>query len=66
PFMFPIPLYDTDNLLHTELAKSGKKCENDVRDLYYNNPKINAEKVRIIINQRLLKLDKYTEEVVFN
>ncbi|MFX0103937.1 MAG: class I SAM-dependent DNA methyltransferase [Candidatus Hodarchaeota archaeon] len=66
PFMFPIPLYNNDNLLHKELAKLGKKCENVVQDLYLNNPKINSEKVRTIINQRLLKLDKLMNDVVFN
>ncbi len=66
PFMFPIPLYNKNNLLHKELAKSGKKCESVVQDLYLNNPKINSEKIRIIINQRLLKLDKLTNKTVFN
>jgi hypothetical protein len=66
PFMFPIPLYNKNNLLHKELAKSAKKYETVVQDLYLNNPKINSEKVRIIINQRLLKIDKLTNEVVFN
>ena len=66
PFMFPIPLYNKNNLLHKELAKSGKKYESVVQDLYLNNPKINSEKVRIIINQRLLKIYKLTNDVVFN
>jgi hypothetical protein len=66
PFTFPIPVYDESNFDHNELAKWGKKCENVVQDLYLNNPKINSEKVRIIINQRLLKIDKLTEEIVFN
>jgi hypothetical protein len=66
PFTFPIPIYDKTNLHHNELAKLGKKCENVVQDLYLNNPKIISEKVRIIINQRLLKIDKLTEEIIFN
>ncbi|MFX1417566.1 MAG: Eco57I restriction-modification methylase domain-containing protein, partial [Promethearchaeota archaeon] len=66
PFMFPIPIYDENNILHLELARKGKKCENVVQDLYLNNPRINSEKVRIFINQRLLKLDKMTRDVVFN
>ncbi|MFX1552952.1 MAG: class I SAM-dependent DNA methyltransferase [Promethearchaeota archaeon] len=66
PFMFPIPLYNENNLLHKELTKSGKKNESIVKDLYLNNPKINSENVRIIINQRLLKLDKLTNKVFFN
>lgn len=66
PFMFPIPLYNKNNLLHKELAKSGKKCESVVQDLYLNNPKINSEKIKIIINQRLLKLDKLTNKAVFS
>lgn len=66
PFMFPIPLYNKNNLLHKELAKSGKKSESVVQDLYLNNPKINSEKVRIIINQRLLKIDKLTNKALFS
>jgi hypothetical protein len=65
PFLFPIPLYDKNNQKHNELARISRKCENDVRDLYFNNSKINSEKVRIILNQRLSKLDELTYSVVF-
>ena len=64
--MFPIPIYNEDNLLHQDLARLAKKSENVVQDLYLNNPKINSEKVRMIINHRLLKIDKLTEAVIFN
>lgn len=66
PFMFPIPLYDKNNVIHGKLTKKGKKCQTIVQDLFLNNPKINSKKVRIIINQKLLKLDRLTKQVIFN
>jgi hypothetical protein len=66
PFLFPIPLYDESNSNHYEIARIARKCESDVRDLYFNNPKITTEKVRIILNQRLIKLDELIKKVVFN
>ncbi|MFW9827415.1 MAG: hypothetical protein ACFFEY_07490 [Candidatus Thorarchaeota archaeon] len=65
PFLFPIPFFDEENLNHKELARLAKKCENVVQDLYLNNPKINSEKVRMIINRRLSKIDDLTNRAVF-
>ncbi|MFX1574182.1 MAG: class I SAM-dependent DNA methyltransferase [Promethearchaeota archaeon] len=65
PFIFPIPLYNKNNGLHKELAKKAKKYHTIVQDLFLNNPKINSKKVRIIINQKLIKLDKLTNQVIF-
>ncbi|MFX1497374.1 MAG: class I SAM-dependent DNA methyltransferase [Promethearchaeota archaeon] len=65
PFSFPIPIYNNDNLLHRNLANKGKKYESVVQDLFFNNPKINASKVRIFINRKLQKLDTLTKQVVF-
>ncbi len=66
PFMFPIPLYDNNNEVHRELAKKGKKYQAIVQDLFFNNPQINSKKVRIIIFQKLLKLDSLTKQEIFN
>ncbi len=65
PFMFPIPLYDKNNDTHQKLAKKGKKYHTIVQDLFMNNPKIQSNKVRLIINHKLLKLDKLTKKIVF-
>ncbi len=65
PFMFPIPIYDKNNEMHKELAKKGKKYQTIVQDLFLNNPKINSKKVRIIINQNLIKLDSLAKQVIF-
>ena len=65
PFMYPIPIYDKNNKMHKELAKKGKKYQTIVQDLFLNNPKINSKKVRIIINQNLIKLDRLTKQVIF-
>ncbi len=65
PFMFPIPLYDKNNVIHQKLAKKGKKYHTIVQDLFMNNPKIQSNKVRLIINHKLLKLDKLTKKIVF-
>ncbi len=63
PFMFPIPPYDENNILHEKLARTGKKCELLVYDLVMNNPKITSEKVKLILNQKLMKIQKLTEQV---
>jgi len=65
PFLFPIPIYDKNNQMHKDLAKKGRKYQSIVQDLFLNNPNINAKKVRIIINQNLMKLDKLTKQVIF-
>jgi len=65
PFIFPIPLYDDKNENHRLLAKLGKKYHAFVKDLVVNNPKITSEKVRIFINQKLMKLERLTEVAVF-
>jgi len=66
PFMFPIPLYDKTNEIHKRLAKKAIKCQTIVQDLFFKNPNINSEKVRIIINQKLLKIQKLTNQIIFN
>ncbi len=65
PFMFPIPIYDKTNEIHKKLAKKGIKIQTIVQDLFFKNPKINPEKVRIIINQKLLKIDSLTKQLIF-
>jgi len=65
PFMFPIPIYDKNNIIHTKLAKKGKKYHTIVQDLFLNNPKIQSNKVRLIINQKLIKLDNFTKKLIF-
>jgi hypothetical protein len=65
PFMFPIPLYDENNLIHKRLAKKGKKYHTIVQDLFLNNPKIQSKKVRLIINHKLMKLDRLTKKLIF-
>jgi len=65
PFMFPIPLYNQNNVIHQKLAKKGKKYHTIVQDLFMNNPKIQSSKVRLIINHKLLKLDKLTKKIAF-
>lgn len=64
PFSFPIPLYNEKNKEHQILAKKGKKYHFIVQDLVLNNPKITSEKVRIIINSKLAKLDNLFKHVV--
>jgi len=66
PFSFHIPIYDKTNAIHKELAKKGIKCESIVQDLFLKNPKINSRKVRIIINHKLIKIQKLVEEIIFN
>ncbi|MBD3211707.1 MAG: N-6 DNA methylase [Candidatus Lokiarchaeota archaeon] len=65
PFSFPIPLYDEKNKDHYKLATKGKKYTSYVHDLVYNNPKITSQKVRLILNQNLQKLDPLIKKVVF-
>ena len=65
PFIFPIPLYDENNEIHKKLGKKGIKCQTLSQDLFLKNPKINSEKVRIIINQKLLRIQKLTDQIIF-
>ncbi|MFX1378279.1 MAG: Eco57I restriction-modification methylase domain-containing protein [Promethearchaeota archaeon] len=65
PFMFPIPLYDEENIIHRSLAKKGKKYHSVVQDLFLNNPKIKSKKVRLLINYKLMKLDELTKKIIF-
>ena len=64
PFFFPIPLFNEKNEEHKQLAKKGKKYHFIVQDLVMNNPKITSEKVRIIINTKLAKLDTLFKQVL--
>lgn len=66
PFSFPIPLYDNDNDTHRKLAKKSQKYHSIVQDLVFNNKNITAEKVRIFINPKLIKLDILTKKAVFS
>ncbi len=63
PFLFPIPLYDEFNPLHKQLAKTGKKCELVVYDLFMNNPKITSDKVKMFLHQKLNKIQNITEQI---
>jgi hypothetical protein len=65
PFVFPIPIYDETNEIHYKLAKKGIKCETLAQDLFFKNPKIKSEKVRTIINQKLLKIQELTDQIIF-
>ncbi len=65
PFDFPIPIYDEKNSIHKKLAKKAKTCHGLAQELFINNPKITAEKVRIFINRKLMKIQDLTEEIVF-
>ncbi len=64
PFMFPIPIYDQNDILHQKLAKTGKKCELLVYDLVMNNPNITSEKVKMILNQKLTKIEQLTKQII--
>jgi len=66
PFSFPIPLFDDKNATHISLAKKAVKCETIVQDLFFKNPNINADKVKIFINQKLQRINKIVEQIVFN
>ncbi|MFW9972922.1 MAG: hypothetical protein ACFFDF_22235, partial [Candidatus Odinarchaeota archaeon] len=65
PFMFPIPLYEKNNKTHLDLAKKGKKYHSIVQDLFLNNPRIQSNKVRLIINHKLMKLDQLSRNIIF-
>ncbi|MFX1315587.1 MAG: Eco57I restriction-modification methylase domain-containing protein [Promethearchaeota archaeon] len=65
PFIFPIPYYDESNENHRLLAKFGKENHAFVEELVRNNPSITSEKVRIFLHQKLMELDRLTEEIVF-
>ncbi len=65
PFSFPIPLYDNDNDTHRKLAKKSRKYHSIVQDLVFNNKNITAEKVRVFINPKLIKLDILTKKTIF-
>ncbi len=65
PFMFKIPLFDEENIIHRKLAKKGEKYHTIVQDLFLNNPKIQSNKVRLIINHKLMKLDKLAKQLIF-
>jgi len=65
PFSFPIPLFDDNNKDHLELARVGKKNQAIVQDFVINNPKINADKIRMLINKNLAILNLLAEKVIF-
>ncbi len=64
PFIFPIPIYDKNDTVQEKLAKTGKKCELLVYDLVMNNPNITSEKVKLILNQKLTKIQELTEQIL--
>jgi len=66
PFSFPIPLFNEGDEMHAKLARKAIKCETVVQDLYLNNPHINSDKVRIIINHKLKKIDSLVKQIVFS
>ncbi|MHA2184640.1 MAG: Eco57I restriction-modification methylase domain-containing protein, partial [Promethearchaeota archaeon] len=66
PFMYPIPIYDKNNPIHRKLAKKGETCHGLVYELALKNPKITSEKVRILINRKLMKIKDLVAEIVFN
>lgn len=65
PFTFPIPLFDEKNKDHLELARVGKKNQAVVQDFVLNNPKINSDKIRMLINKNLVLLNLLAESVIF-
>ncbi|MHA2130108.1 MAG: HsdM family class I SAM-dependent methyltransferase [Promethearchaeota archaeon] len=66
PFLFPIPIYDKENLNHKRLSKKGKSSSVVVQEIFVNNPKITSDKVRIIINRKLLKIQELTKRIIFS
>jgi hypothetical protein len=64
PFSFPIPIFNGENEDHQNLSKKGKKYHFLVQDLVMNNPKITSEKVRIILNKKLAKLDSLFKRIL--
>ncbi|MFX1276415.1 MAG: N-6 DNA methylase [Promethearchaeota archaeon] len=65
PFSFPIPQFNESNESHLMLSKLGKKYRDAVRDIVNNNPQINADKVRMLINKKLVEINLLVEQVVF-
>ncbi|MBD3194388.1 MAG: N-6 DNA methylase [Candidatus Lokiarchaeota archaeon] len=65
PFSFPIPKYDEMNKVHYKLAMKGKILTSLVHDLVYNNPKITAKKIRLILHKKFEKLNELTKQAVF-
>jgi hypothetical protein len=65
PFSFPIPLFDEKNEDHLELARIGKKNQAVAQDFFNLNPRINADKIRILMNTNLKKLNLLAESVIF-
>ena len=65
PFSFPIPIFDESDKDHLELARVGKKNQAVVQDFVMNNPHINADKIRLLINKNLVKLNLLAESVIF-
>ena len=66
PFSFPIPLFDENNEVHKHIARKAMKCETYASDLLIKNPNINSDKVRIILTQKLQRLNNLVEEIVFS
>ncbi|MHA1293451.1 MAG: hypothetical protein ACTSQJ_12375, partial [Promethearchaeota archaeon] len=66
PFSFPIPLYNEANENHKKLAKKGIKCETLAQDIFLKNPNVNSLKVRIIINQKLQKINDIVKKIIFS
>ncbi|MBD3215707.1 MAG: N-6 DNA methylase [Candidatus Lokiarchaeota archaeon] len=65
PFSFPIPKYNEKNKIHYKLAMKGKILTSLVYDLVYNNPKITAKKIRLILHKKFEKLNELTKQAVF-
>ncbi|MFW9937742.1 MAG: hypothetical protein ACFFD5_08840, partial [Candidatus Thorarchaeota archaeon] len=66
PFLFNIPLWESENELHRKLAKKSYKYQTIVQDLASNNPNINPDKIRIFLRSKLEKLNSFVEEIIFN
>ncbi len=65
PFSFPIPLYEENNEVHDQLARKALKCESIARNLFAKNSNINSEKVRLIMRQKLDKVNALVDQIVF-
>jgi hypothetical protein len=48
-----------------ELARVGKKNQAVVQDFVINNPQINSDKIRMLINKNLVLLNLLAERVIF-
>ncbi|MFX1406795.1 MAG: N-6 DNA methylase [Promethearchaeota archaeon] len=66
PFLFNIPLWESENELHRKLAKKSYKYQTIVQDLASNNPNINPDKIRIFLRPKLEKINSFVEEIIFN